>query len=110
MKVSGKRQKKDRARASVSKARVVEPFEIEYSVLMEAGIAGVAFHASDGGPCDCWGEDTRWVALPFTKEQLIYQSATRLLLQGVAHPPGCSASVEYLTELQNNIKGSSTRA
>ena len=32
-------------------ARVVEPFEIEYPALMAAAIAGVAFHASDGGPC-----------------------------------------------------------
>ena len=99
MKVSGKRQKKDRARARVVRARVVEPFEIEYSALMAAAIAGVAFHGSDGGPCDCWGEDTRWVALPFTKEQLIYQSATRLLLQGVAHPPGRSPSTRGCLEV-----------
>ena len=67
MKVSGKRQKKDRARARVVKARVVEPFEKEYESLMAAAIAGVGFHASDGGPCDCWGDSVRWVALPFTR-------------------------------------------
>jgi len=92
MKGLGKRQKKDRSRARVSRARVVEASELDYSALMAAAIAGVAFHASDGGPCDCWGEDTQWVALPFTKEQLLHQSATQLLLTGVAHPPGCKPS------------------
>ena len=67
MKLLGKRQKKDRARARVVRARVVEPFEIEYSALMAAAIAGVAFLGSDGGPCDCWGDSVRWVALPFTR-------------------------------------------
>jgi hypothetical protein len=51
MKLLGKRQKKNRSRARVVSARVVEPFEIEYPALMAAAIAGVAFHASDGGPC-----------------------------------------------------------
>jgi len=93
MKVSGKRQKKDRARARVVRARVVEPFGNEYSALMAAAIAGVAFHASDGGPCDCWGDSVQWVELPFTREQLLRQSATQLLLQGVvAHSPGCNSS------------------
>ena len=41
MELLGKRQKKDRA-------RVVEPFEIEYSALMASAIAGVAFHGSAG--------------------------------------------------------------
>ena len=75
MKLLGKRQKKNRSRARVVSARVVEPFEIEYPALMAAAIAGVAFHASDGGPCDCWGDSVRWVALPFTSEQLLHQSA-----------------------------------
>ena len=96
MKVSGKRQKKDRARVRVVKARVVEPFEIEYSALMAAAIAGVAFHGSDGGPCDCWGDSVRWVALPFTREQLLPQSAAQrsssfregLIHQGVVPPLG----------------------
>ena len=96
MKVSGKRQKKDRARARVVKARVVEPFEIEYSALMAAAIEGVAFHASDGGPCDCWGDSVRWVVLPFTGEELDHQSAAQrsssfmegLIHQGVVPPPG----------------------
>ena len=94
MKGLGKRQKKVRARARVVKARVVEPFEIEYSALMAAVIAGVAFHGSDGGPCDCWGDSVRWVALPFTKEQLLHQTSAQLLhltgaqllLQGAAPP------------------------
>ena len=96
MKVSGKRQKKNRSRARVIRARVVEPFEEEYPVFMAAAIAGVAFHASDGEPCDCWGEDTQWVALPFTKEQLLHQTSAQLLhlsregliQQGVVPPPG----------------------
>jgi hypothetical protein len=92
MKVLGKRQKKDRARARVVRGRVVEPFEEGYSELMAAAIAGVAFHASDSGPCDCWGDSVQWVELPFTREQLLRQSATQLLLQGVAHPPGCNSS------------------
>jgi len=90
IKLSGKRQKKDRAR--VSRSRVVGASDIDYEMLMAAAIAGVAFHASDGVPCDCWGEDTQWVALPFTKEQLLHRSATQLLLTGVAHPPGCKPS------------------
>ena len=77
MKVSGKRQKKNRSRARVIRARVVEPFEEEYPVFMAAAIAGVAFHASDGGPCDCWGDSVRWVALPFTRAQLLRQSAAQ---------------------------------
>ncbi len=85
MKGLGKRQKKDRARARVSRSRVVESSDIDYEMFlvwfptMAAAIAGVAFHASDGVPCDCWGEDTQWVALPFTKEQLLHRSATQLL-------------------------------
>jgi len=78
MKLLGKR-KKNRSRARVSKARVVAPFEKEYESLMAAAIAGVAFHASDGGPCDCWGESVRWVALPFTREQLLHQTSAQLL-------------------------------
>ncbi len=70
MELLGKRQKKDRARARVVRTRVVEPFEIEYSALMAAAIAGVAFHGSDGGPCDRWGDSVRWVALPSTRAQL----------------------------------------
>ena len=92
MKGLGKRQKKDRSRARVARSRVVEASDIDYEMLMAAAIAGVAFHASDGVPCDCWGEDTQWVALPFTKEQLLHRSATQLLLTGVAHPPGCKPS------------------
>ena len=72
MKLLGKRQKKNRSRARVVSARVVEPFEIEYPALMAAAIAGVAFHASDGGLCDCWGDSVRWVALPFTRAQLLH--------------------------------------
>ena len=78
MKGLGKRQRKNRSRARVVKARVVEPFEIEYSALMAAAIAGVAFHGSDGGPCDCWGDSVRWVALPFTREQLLHQGSVPL--------------------------------
>ena len=70
MKLLGKRQKKDRARARVVRARVVEPFEIEYPALMAAA-AGVGFHGSVGGPCDCWGDSVRWVALPFARAQLL---------------------------------------
>ena len=50
MKLLGKRQKKDRVRARVVRARVVEPFEMGYSAFMAAAIAGVAFHGSYGGP------------------------------------------------------------
>jgi len=92
MKVLGKRQKKNRSRARVFRSRVVEASDINYEMLMAAAIAGVAFHASDGVPCDCWGEDTQWVALPFTRAQLLDQGATQLLLTGVAHPPGCKPS------------------
>ena len=77
MKLLGKRQKKDSAR--VVMARVVDPFEIEYSALMAAAIAGVTFHGSDGGPCDCWGDSVRWVALPFTRAKLIHQGAAPLI-------------------------------
>ena len=94
MKVSGRRQKKNRSRPRVIRARVVELFEIEYPALMAAAIAGVAFHGSDGGPCDCWGDSVRWVALPFTMEQLDHQSAAQrsssfmegLIHQGVVPP------------------------
>jgi len=79
MKLLGKRQQKNRSRPRVSKPRVVNPFEIEYESLMAAAIAGVAFHASDGGPCDCWGESVRWVALLFTREQLLHQTSAQLL-------------------------------
>jgi len=92
MKLASKRLKKNKFGGYVSRARVVEASDIDYEMLMAAAIAGVAFHASDGGPCDCWGEDTQWVALPFTKDQLLHQSATQLLLTGVAHPPGCKPS------------------
>jgi len=71
------RKKKNMSRARVIRARVVEPFEIEYPVFMAPAIAGVAFHASDGEPCDCWGDSVRWVALPFTREQLLHQSAAQ---------------------------------
>jgi hypothetical protein len=49
---------------------------------MAAAIAGVAFHASDGVPCDCWGEDTQWVALPFIV---------------VAHRPGTQPHIHLAT-------------
>jgi len=75
MKVSGKRQKMNRSRARVrSLARTraaVNRFEVEHIEMIAAAFAGVAFHASDGGPCDCWGDSVQWVALPFTTAQLL---------------------------------------
>jgi len=40
MTVLGKRQKKNRSRARVVRARVVEPFELECPALMVAGYGG----------------------------------------------------------------------
>ena len=91
MKVLGKRQKKDRAR--VVRARVVEPFEIEYPALMAAA-AGVGFHGSDGGPCDCWGDSVRWVALPFTREQFFYQGADPSLIRPPSSIPPFNIRVD----------------
>ena len=73
MKLLGKRQRKNRSRARVIRARAdakrsdVEHAQPFHSALME----GVAFHASDDGPCNCFGDSVRWVALPFTTAELL---------------------------------------
>ena len=68
IKLLGKRQRKNRSRARVVRARAdakrsdVDHDQPFHSALME----DVAFHASDDGPCNCFGDSVRWIALPFT--------------------------------------------
>jgi len=82
MKVFGKRQRKNRSRARVrflARTRAaVNQFEVEHIGITAAAIVEVVFHASDGGPCDCWGDSVQWVALPFTRAQLLHQGAAPL--------------------------------
>jgi len=42
-------------------------------------MAGVAFHASDSGSCDCWGDSVRWVALSLTMAQISSSTRAQLL-------------------------------
>ena len=73
MKLLGKRQRKNRPTARVIRARAdakrsdVDHDQPFHSALME----DVAFHASDDGPCNCFGDSVRWVALPFTTAELL---------------------------------------
>ena len=73
MKLCGKRQRKNRSRARVIRARAdakrsdVEHDQPFHGALME----DVAFHASVDGPCNCFGDAVRWVALPFTTAELL---------------------------------------
>jgi len=78
MKLLGKRQRKDRSRARVVRARVVRsrfvrasPYVVHSQPFHSALIDGVAFHAKDDGPCNCFGESVRWMALPYTRAQLL---------------------------------------
>ena len=83
MKGLGKRQKKDRSRARVVRARVVRarvvgarfvrasPYVEHSQPFHSALIDGVAFHAKDDGPCSCFGDSVRWIALPYTRAQLL---------------------------------------
>jgi len=78
MKGLGKRQKKDRSRARVVRARVVGARFVRASPYVEhsqpfhsALIDGVAFHAKDDGPCNCFGDSVWWIALPYTRAQLL---------------------------------------
>ena len=74
MKGLGKRQKKNRSRARVVRARAeAKRFEVEHDQpFHSAAIDGVAFQPSDGGPCSCFGDSVRWVALPSTRAQLLH--------------------------------------
>ena len=73
MKLFGKRQRKNRSRARVIRARAyakrsdVEHDQPFHSALLQV----VAFHASDDEPCNCFGDSVRWVALPFTTAELL---------------------------------------
>ena len=69
MKSLGKRQRKNRSRARVNRARTdAKRSEVEHDQpFHSAPFSGVAFHASDDGPCNCFGDSVRWIALPFTR-------------------------------------------
>ena len=73
MKGLGKRQKKDRSRARVVRARFVRTSpDVEHSQRFHSAlIDGVAFHAKDDGPCNCFGDSVWWIALPYTRAQLL---------------------------------------
>ena len=73
MKLLGKRQRKNRSKARVIRARAdatrsdVQHYQPFHSAVLQV----VAFHASDDEPCNCFGDSVRWVALPFTTAELL---------------------------------------
>ena len=77
MKLFGKRQRKNRSRARVIRARAdAKRSEVEHDQPFHTtAIEGVAFHASDNGPCNCFGDSVRWIAFPLTRAQIIEAQA-----------------------------------
>ena len=73
MKLLGKRQRKNRSRARVVRARAeAKRFEVKHDQPFHSAVLQVvAFHASDDEPCNCFGDSVRWVALPFTTAELL---------------------------------------
>ena len=73
MKELGKGQKKKRSRARVARARAdARRFEVEHDQPFHSALLdGVAFHASDDGPCSCFGDSVRWIAMPFSRAELL---------------------------------------
>ena len=73
MKGLGKRQRKNRSRARVTKARAeARRSEVKHDQPFHSALLdGVAFHASDDGPCSCFGDSVRWIAMPFTRSELL---------------------------------------
>ena len=73
MKLLGKRQRKNRSRARVIRARPdAKRSDVEHDQPFHSAVLQVvAFHASDDEPCNCFGDSARWVALPFTTAELL---------------------------------------
>ena len=64
MKLLGKRQRKNRSRARVIRARAdAKRSDVEHDQPFHSAVLQVvAFHASDDEPCNCFGDDVGWRA------------------------------------------------
>lgn len=73
MKLLGKRQRENRSRARVARARAdARRSEVKHEQPFHSALLdGVAFHAFDDGPCSCFGDSVRWIAMPFTRSELL---------------------------------------
>ena len=73
MKLLGKRQRKNRSRARVIRARPdAKRSDVEHDQPFHSAVLQVvAFHASDDEPCNCFGDSVRWVPVPFTTAELL---------------------------------------
>ena len=103
MKVLGKRQRKDRSRARLARARAnAKRFDVEHSQdFHSTAIKGVAFYPSDGGPCNCFGDSVRWIRFLLTSAQISSSTRAQLISCTRAQLLHQGADPAHLIQLYN---------